>query len=121
MPRNYGVTTLETSSVDNLLYGPFEAVDVPGTIASGAGVLTRGTVLGKVTASGKYIAYTSGAADGSQNPVAVLAVNVDATSEDVPTCFYIKGVFNKKGLVGADANAIDKLAARGVIVKEGRD
>ena len=41
------------------------------TIASGAGVIAPGTVLGKVTASGKYVASAVGASDGSQNPTAI--------------------------------------------------
>lgn len=51
------------------------------TIASGSN-LTANTVLGKVTASGKYVAYTVGASDGSQTAVAVLFDAVDATSVD---------------------------------------
>jgi len=41
---------------------------------SAAGALTyaEGTVLGRITASGKLTHYASGAADGSQTPVAVL-------------------------------------------------
>lgn len=51
-------------------------------IASGAGVLTSGAVLGKITASGKYVAYAPGAADGSENAAAILYEGCDATSAD---------------------------------------
>jgi hypothetical protein len=42
--------------------------------------LTAGTVLGRVTASGKLLPYDSGAADGSQVPMAVLQYDVTATA-----------------------------------------
>lgn len=51
-------------------------------IASGAGSLLCGSVLGKVTASGKYKLYDNDAADGTQTAVAILAYDVDATSAD---------------------------------------
>lgn len=80
------------------------------TIASGNN-LAAGTVLGKVTASGKYVAYASGASDGSENPVGVLSKNVDATSEDKTGSIYLRGQFWTDGLVGMDANALSALPA----------
>lgn len=53
------------------------------TIVSGAGKLDAGTVLGKITVSGKYTSSPDSGADGSQTGVAVLAEPVDATSADV--------------------------------------
>ena len=53
------------------------------TIASGAGVLDIGTVLGKITASGKYKKHVNGATDGTEVAAAVLIAHVDATSADV--------------------------------------
>ena len=52
-------------------------------IASGAGQLQPGTVLGKLTASGKFLPSPETAADGSETAVAVLVGSVDATSADV--------------------------------------
>lgn len=51
-------------------------------VASGAGVLLPGTVLGKITASGKFVRRAHGASDGSQTAAAVLFAKVDATSAD---------------------------------------
>ena len=63
------------------------------TIAQSA-VLVRGTVLGRVTGSDKYIASVATATDGSQNPVAILApTTVDASAADVITPAYFEGVF----------------------------
>lgn len=53
------------------------------TIASGAGVIAPGTVLGKVTATGKYVASAVGASDGSEVAAAINVYPVDATSADV--------------------------------------
>ncbi len=52
------------------------------TIVSGQGLLKIGTVLGVITASGKYAASPATGADGSQVAVAVLAENADATVAD---------------------------------------
>lgn len=52
-------------------------------VVSGAGILQPGTVLGKITASGKYTAYDNDAADGSEVARAILHAGVDATSADV--------------------------------------
>lgn len=52
------------------------------TIVSGAGVLAIGTVLGKITASGKYKAHVNGAVDGTEVARAILIDSVDATAAD---------------------------------------
>ena len=44
--------------------------------AAGAVTWAAGTLLGRVTASGKLTAYASGAADGSEVPIAVLKEEV---------------------------------------------
>ena len=60
------------------------------TLASGAGDLKIGTVLGKITVGGKYIISRPAASDGSQTPVAVLLVNANATSADVKATSYVR-------------------------------
>ncbi|WP_422074106.1 head decoration protein [Tranquillimonas rosea] len=52
------------------------------TVAAGAD-LEPGTVLGQVTASGKYVASDQGAADGSETPAAVLLTRASSASADV--------------------------------------
>lgn len=42
------------------------------TISSAAGALVPGAVLGRITASGKYVAYNNGAADGSEVAAGIL-------------------------------------------------
>jgi hypothetical protein len=51
-------------------------------IASGAGVIQPGTVVGKVTATGKYVISVPAASDGSQIAAAITGYRVDATSAD---------------------------------------
>lgn len=53
------------------------------TVLSGE-VLASGTVVGKVTASGKYAAYDNTASDGTQTAAGVLYEAVDATGADKP-------------------------------------
>lgn len=60
-------------------------------IASGRS-LSAGAVLGKITASGKYVAYTVGASDGSENAVAILFDAVDATSADAEGVAYVRSM-----------------------------
>ena len=55
-----------------------------GTIASGAGIVQPGTVLGRVTATGKYVPVNPAGADGSESASAILFHGVDATDADVP-------------------------------------
>lgn len=49
------------------------------TILAGAGVLPTGTVVGKITATGKYKRHVNGASDGTQTAAGVLLNAVDAS------------------------------------------
>lgn len=56
------------------------------TIVSGAGILEAGTVLGKITATGKYTAAPAASTagiEGAETALAILAYGVDATAADV--------------------------------------
>lgn len=55
------------------------------TIVSGAGVVSPGTVLGKITASGKYKPYDDSYTDGAETADAINFYEIDATSADVKT------------------------------------
>lgn len=87
------------------------------TVASGEGELSRGAVLGKVSVGGKCILSVADAEDGSEVPCAILAQDVDATSDDV----YIKGEFNERALTlgaGHTADSIrDALADLDIILR----
>lgn len=78
------------------------------TILTGQ-VLTRGAVLGKITASGKYILSLSGAVDGSEVPVVILADDVDATAADKRAPVYLSGEFNEAALTIGAAHTADSI------------
>jgi hypothetical protein len=69
------------------------------TILSGSGVLASGTILGRVTASGKYIQFLDTAVDGSEVPVGVLRNMVDATSADRPGEMIVSGLLKSDQIV----------------------
>lgn len=114
-PENMGVTE-QTFSPDNLYAGEFPRVMEGVTVVSGEGVLARGTVLGKITASGKFGAYDSEASNGLENPVAILAVGVDATDGDVQASVYLSGEFRAGALTGYAAAIKDALRALSIFV-----
>lgn len=70
------------------------------TVASGAGILKPGTVLAKLTATGKYVAYDNVGSDGSEIAAAVLYAGVDATSADVAAVGIVR-------LAEVDANDLE--------------
>ena len=95
MTESYGLGT-ESYAYDNLFAGSnIRPVSEGGTLISGQN-LTRGAVLGKITASGKYTLSLSASGDGSQTPTAILAKDTDATSGDVETTVYLTGEYNQE-------------------------
>lgn len=84
--------TTETYTPDNLLAGDFPVVTEEVTVITGQN-LTRGTVLGKITVSGKVNLSLAAADDGSEAVYAVLAEDVDATSADQVGTAYLTGEF----------------------------
>lgn len=81
---------------DNLIAGEYPRVSQLATITGGN--FAKGTILGKITASGKFKACTSAASDGSKDPSAILAESVDASSEDKEAVIYLTGEFNAAAL-----------------------
>ena len=61
------------------------------TIASGAGKLEPGTVLGKITTGGKFNKLTPAATNGSQNAAGILWAGVDASAADSPGVVVLRG------------------------------
>lgn len=96
------------------------------TIASGSGVVEAGTVLGKITASGKYKPSTATGSDGAQTAVALNIYKVDATSADVQVAAVTRGASVNGKIIAYDATVDDatkkaakaaQLAAVGIIVR----
>jgi hypothetical protein len=97
----------------NLFAGDYPKVTDTVVVAL-AGVLVKGTVLGKITAGGKFIKCSSVAVDGSQAPVCILAEDIDTTAADVNATVYLSGCFDENQLVygGADTAATHRAALR---------
>lgn len=82
-------------------------------IVSGQGVVEAGSVLGVVTASGKFAKYDNAATNGTQVAVAVLYASVDATLADAKgvAVTRLAEVSSSLLVYGATQDAAAKLAA----------
>lgn len=79
---------------DQLVAGPLQLVT--DTVTVSGGDYKRGTVLGMITASGKYTACLKTASDGSETPCAILVDDVHATTHgDQSGGVYLMGEFNQ--------------------------
>jgi hypothetical protein len=96
------------------------------TIASGAGKLEPGTVLGRITTGGKYTSFAPGASNGSQNASGILWDSVDASAADAPAVILLRGpaIVNRHDLVWPDGatetqitTATTALASIGIILR----
>ncbi|MBF0487549.1 MAG: head decoration protein [Nitrospirae bacterium] len=112
-----GVGTL-TKPQFNLLAGDHDPIQIPVTTASDASAMVLGTVLGRVTATGKYKGYAAGNSDGTQVPRAILARDVDSPAGNTAVTAYVHGEFNANALTGLDAAATLKLQEFGIFIKE---
>lgn len=94
----------------NLIAGEYPRIERIITIASGS-ALTKGSVLGRVTASGKFILSESDATDGSETPDAILAEDVDASEEDKQAVVYFSGEFNENALTLGTGHTLESIRA----------
>jgi len=104
-----------TTNVDygSVGIGGNEFADETLTLGS-AGTVEEGTILGRVTASGKLAPYISGASDGSEVPVAVMPHELDGASGDNYVRPIISGRVNADRLVadGATVTVVELDALR---------
>jgi len=104
---------------DQLLAGETPPVSRKVTILDGQD-LTRGAVLGKITASGKYILSLSAAGDGSEVPDAILAEDATADGADAEAMAYFRADVNENSLTigtGHTAASIrEGLRAKGIFL-----
>ena len=94
----------------NLIAGEYPRIERIITIASGS-ALTKGSVLGRVTASGKFSLSASDASDGSETPDAILAEDVDASAEDKQAIVYFSGEFNENALTLGTGHTVESIRA----------
>lgn len=106
-----GYGTTQTQTFPEVLASTDLQAKMPGGVllAGGNGVIKKGTVLGKVTATGKFVPYNPTATDGSQTAVCILDNDQDTTNGDVGASAWIAGIFNSAALTGLDENAKSQL------------
>lgn len=95
-PQQPGISA-ETYVPDQLIAGNLKIVTDSVTITGGA--FKRGTVMGKITASGKYTEALAASSDGSEVPVAILADDSDASAGDVTGGVYLMAEVNGNALI----------------------
>lgn len=86
----------------------------PIVIASGIGVLVKGTVLGQYNTganSGSYGVYNNTGSNGLDVARGILSDRVDASSSGVRSSMYRHGTFFKERLTGLDSAAETDLKA----------
>ena len=78
------------------------------TVASGAGVLAKGTVMGQYntgSTSGTHASYDNSVANGLQVAAGVLTDKVDASSSGAQGAIYVHAVLVEELLTGLDTTA----------------
>lgn len=93
MPAS-GFTSQGQLYPENLIAGEYPRITRKVIVGTGAN-LVAGSVLGKITATGKYILSASAAVDGSQVPEAILAEDAAALSADVQAVAIFTGEINE--------------------------
>ncbi len=97
-PFQPGMTT-DVFVPDQLIGGDMKVVTHGTRTITGGAYYKRGTVLGKITASGKYTIALAAAGDGSQTPVSLLVDDADTTAGDVNGGIYAMGEFNENAVI----------------------
>lgn len=88
------------------------------TIAAAAPAMVPGTLVGKITASGKYTVYSDAAADGTQVAAGVLYHGVpDSASDQRGLIIARDAEVISSLLTGSDANGLADLKALGIIAR----
>jgi len=97
---------------DALVVGAKYQIAEVVTLAGGQGVVVKGSVVGKITASGKYAVCTSASSDGSKTPLAIVMTTVDTSAGDIPAVIAYAGIFKANALtLGAGMVLSDVVAA----------
>lgn len=88
----------DTFTPDRLIADNADDILGKGIVLISGQNLTRGAVLGMITASGKYTLSLLASSDGSQNPSVILAQDCDASGGDAAAVAYFDGTFNFSAL-----------------------
>lgn len=99
---HFAVVDPEGNSLGSATAGtPFTSTGINFTITAGGTAFVAGDTFSVEVydAVGVYIESVKSASDGSQNPVAILADDADATAGPVTTGAYLAGEFNLAALI----------------------
>ncbi|GAA3684340.1 head decoration protein [Acetobacter lovaniensis] len=110
---SYGFYPQSTQALfvpDQLIAGNLKLVTETVTFASG-NTFSRGQVVGRVTATGKYIPSVATATDGSQVPCGIVVDTVDASAADAQGGVYQMGEFNSNYMTFDASWTLDALKA----------
>jgi hypothetical protein len=93
--------------------------DVKTVTVSGATAWLSGTVLGKITATGKFVKYDeAGADDGRRVAAGVLWNELDPVAGDIDATVIVRDAeVNEAKLTGIDANGKADLLALGIVCR----
>ena len=115
-----GFTDQGAYAPGNLIAGEYPRIERLVTV-TGAAALTVGSVLGRITADGKYQLSLSAAVNGSETPEAILAETIDTIAGDVEAVVYLAGEFNESALtLGAGhtlASISDGLRSKSIFLR----
>ncbi len=112
---------------DALIAGEKQPIITKGiTLAAAQGVLSRGTLIGVVTATKLAVLCDSTKSDGSQIPEYILGATCDTGAAgatlNVPTIAYQTGIFNRAAIItaaGQDINAFEQqLRQVGILLRD---
>lgn len=88
------------------------------TVTQSGDAIASGTVLGKITASGKYIPYVNTANDGSEVAAGILYNHLDAATGDIKAVAFVRHCeVNGGELTGLDSAGTADLKALSVIAR----
>lgn len=110
------LVSIQSHEPDNLFVGGVMPI-VTDTVTLKSGVAyARGSVLGIVTTDGLAVKVDSSKSDGSEEPYAVLADDIDATDGNAVAPVYLTGELNAAALIfgGNDTVATHKKALRAI-------
>jgi hypothetical protein len=119
------MATIEITNIDsgNVALGQEEFSDELIAVAA-TKTLKQGTILARLTANGKLVAFATGGSDGSQIPCAVLTYETGRTGAgDIAARVLIGGKVNRNRLIiDVDGNGnnitsaiLDQLRARSIV------
>lgn len=82
-------------------------------LAKSQGLVARGTVLGRITATKLCVPVDSTKTDGSQEPYCILADDVDTIqSTDIVSTGYFTGIFNSESLIFGGSDTVSTHEAK---------